>query len=213
MKRIWLITLLLLMVGVGSAWAAENEGDGTSISERTAAILTERDSKLPRVAILYTNNAKTEYDTDIDAKIMSHLKKLAVNRWVLVPGEIYKDRLAAKGIRNVSMAERTDILAVGQEGDADVLLLIEVEPFSVQDRVEFLAVTKAVTTSIPVKAVDRNTGTYLYNGKFNETSRDAEFLGGPGFKTVLLKSLDLFFSKFDYAIPPALSNVKHREAQ
>ena len=182
MKRIWLITLLLLVVGVGSAWAAESEGDGTSISERTAAILTERDSKLPRVAILYTNNAKTEYDADIDAKIMSHLKKLAVNRWVLVPGEIYKDRLAAKGIRNVSMAERTDILAVGQEGDADVLLLIEVEPFSVQDRVEFLAVTKAVTTSIPVKAVDRNTGTYLYNGKFNETSRDAEFLGGPGFK-------------------------------
>ena len=212
MKRIWLMTLLLLLLSAGLAWAAESEGDGTSISERTAAILTERDSKLPRVAILYTNNAKTAYDEEIDAKIMGHLKKLAVNRWVLVPGEIYKDRLAAKGIRNVSMAERSDILAVGQEGEADVLLLIEVEPFSVQDRVEFLAVAKVVTTSIPVKAVDRNAGTYLYNGKFNETSQDVEFLGGPGVKTVLLKSLDLFFSKFDYVIPPALSNVKHREA-
>ena len=79
----------------------------------------------------------------------------------MVPGEIYKDRLAAKGIRNVSMAERSDIMAVGQTGEADVLLLIEVEPFSIQDRMGFLAVAKVVTTSIPVKAVDRNTGDYL----------------------------------------------------
>jgi len=220
MKKIWIVCMLLLCLGMGTACAAESAGGEPSIMEKTADILkgdaapsAEQNSKLPRVAFIYINNAKTDYNAEIDAKILEHIKKVAANRWVLLPGDIYKDKMASMGTQSITMAERADILATTKDTEADALLLIEVEPFVVRDVITFFTVGKKVTTSIPVKVIDRNTGLYLYNGKFVELGKDNSMIGGIGNKSVIMKALDQFFVKFDEAIPGKLANVKRMDKE
>lgn len=218
MKKTWVLCFLLLCLGFGTVCAAGNDKE-VGISERTAAILrgddssvVDHNSKMPQVLVLYINNAKTEYNGEIDTKIMDHLKTLAANRWVLVPGDSYKDKLSAMGIQSLTMAERADILAVTKDSEADAILVIEVEPFNIRDVMTFFTVGKKVTTSIPVKIIDRSTNLYLYNGKFVEMGQENSMLG-IGNKSVIMKALDLAFDKFDQVIPEKLANVKHSEKE
>lgn len=220
MKKLWLLCLLLLFFMIGTACAEESENKTQPISEKTAAILhenenslSEHNSKLPRVMVLYINNAKTDYNGEIDAKIMEHLKKIAANRWVLVPGDAYKDKLASMGYQSITVAERADIMTATKDSEADAILLMEVEPFNVRDVLTFFTVGKKVTASIPVKVIDRNTNLYLYNGKFIEMGQDNSMIGGIGNKSVIMKTLDQVFDKFDMVIPEKLVNVKHTEKE
>ena len=157
---------------------------------------------------MYINNAKTNYNEELDAKIMEHLKKVAANRWSFIPGDAYKDKLSAMGIQSFTLAERADILAITKDSEADALLLIEVEPFNIRDVITFFTVGKKVTATLPVKVIDRNTGLYLYNGKFVEMAQDNSMIGGIGNKSVIMKALDQVFEKFDLMIPEKLSTVK-----
>ena len=178
MKKVCLMFVLMMILGMGTVWAAEDAGKASQ----------EQNSKLPRVAFLYVNNAKTDYDAESEAKI--------------------PDKLASMGIQSVTMAERADILAVAKDSDADALLVVEIEPFTVRDVMTFFTVGKKVTASIPVKAIDRHTGLYLYNGKFVEMGQDNTMIGALGNKSVSMKALDQFFSKFDAVVPEKFANVK-----
>ena len=198
MKKVCLMFVLMMILGMGTVWASEDAGKA----------IQEQNSKLPRVAFLYVNNAKTDYDAEIDAKILEHMKKVAAGRWTLVAGDAYKDKLASMGIQSVTMAERADILAVAKDSDADALLVVEIEPFTVRDVMTFFTVGKKVTASIPVKAIDRHTGLYLYNGKFVEMGQDNTMIGAIGNKSVSMKALDQFFAKFDAVVPEKFANVK-----
>lgn len=215
MKKLWVVCILLLALGVNSAWAAEPPvGDqpvGGVVLQGEDVLTAERNAKLPRVVFLYVNNAKTDYDGEIDTYILEHIKKIAGNRWVVLPGDAYKSKLAAMGMQSITMAERADILAATKEAEAEAILLLEVEPFVVRDVITFFTVGKKVTATIPVKAIDRNTGMYLYNGKFVEMGKDNSMIGGIGNKSVIMKSLDQFFVKFDQVIPEKLAHVKRME--
>lgn len=212
MKKILLLFVLVLGLNCGATYAAAGDAGDKGIQVGTNAVLqddTVVNSKLPRLMVLYINNAKTDYNAEIDAKIMDHLKKLAVNRWVLVSGDLCKDKLASMGIQSFTMAERADILAVAQDSDADAILLVEIEPFIVRDVITFFTIGKKITTSVPVKAIDKNTGLYVYNGKFVEMGQDNSMIGGIGNKSVIMKALDQFLTKFDDTIPAKLVTVKH----
>jgi len=215
MKKTLIFCLLLLGLSFGTVWAAEDSNKETNILEKTSEILkgnpTENVGTLPRVALIYINNAKTDYNGEIDAKIFEHIKKIAVNRWEIVPGDAYKEKMASMGMQSITMAERPDILDATKGIEADALLLIEVEPFVVRDVITFFTVGKKVTASIPVKVIDRNTGMYLYNGKFVEMGKDSSMIGGIGNKSVIMKTLEQFFIKFDQVIPDKLANVKRAD--
>lgn len=207
MKKMWVLCFLLVGLMILPAWAADDKV-ATSLQGDKGL---EAKSNLPRVMIMYINNAKTEYNAELDAKIMDHLKKVGANRWSLLPGDAYKDKLSAMGIQSFSLAERSDILAITKDSEADALLLIEVEPFNVRDVITFFTVGKKITATMPVKVIDRNTGLYLYNGKFVEMAQDNSMIGGIGNKSVIIKALDQVFGKFDLIIPEKLATVKRME--
>ncbi len=207
MKKMWVLCFLLVGLMILPAWAADDKV-ATSLQGDKGL---EAKSNLPRVMIMYINNAKTEYNAELDAKIMDHLKKVGANRWSLLPGDAYKDKLSAMGIQSFSLAERADILAITKDSEADALLLIELEPFNVRDVITFFTVGKKITATMPVKVIDRNTGLYLYNGKFVEMAQDNSMIGGIGNKSVIIKALDQVFGKFDLIIPEKLATVKRME--
>ena len=208
MKKILLLCMALLVLNVAAVNAASAESGTAGITSGDMNV----GNNVPRVMLMYLNNAKTDYNNEIDIKVMDSLGKIADKRWQLTRGDVYKDKLSGMGIQSFTMAERGDILAITKQAEADVILLVEIEPFNVRDVVTFFTVGKKVTATVPVKVIDCNTGLYVYNGKFVEMGQDNSMIGGIGNKSVIMKALDQVFDKFGMVIPDKISATKIKSA-
>jgi hypothetical protein len=166
-------------------------------------------SKLPKVAIMYVNNAKTTYDDQVDKGILKYLDKaLPEATYELVDGAPYIEKLNKIGFMNIAEAERADIVDVFEGNGVDYCIFLEIEPFVARDKVTFFTVGKDMTTSIPFKIVDLATGKYLYVGKFTEKASDSTMIGGIGNKSVAMKALDNVGQKIASVIDVRLPKVK-----
>lgn len=145
---------------------------------------------LPNVAVLYVNNAKTTYDSDIDEFILENLHKvIAADKYNYIDGKIYLERLQQVGIVDVSTAERADIKDVFDGENIDYVVFLEVQPVMTKDKSGLFSAGKQVTMVVPFKMLDLGAGKYLYNGKFTEQVSDTTFIGTVGNKSVTLKVL------------------------
>lgn len=158
--------------------------------EETPEIAKKQDETIPRVAILYINNAKSTYDDEVDQSILTALgRDLPEEHYLLVDGAPYIEKLNKVGIVDISTAERADIVDVFQGENVDYCIFLEVQPFVARDKMTFFTVGKDITTAVPFKIIDLVNGKYLYNGKFTEKASDSSMLGGIGNKSVALKAL------------------------
>lgn len=166
-------------------------------------------SKLPKVAVMYVNNAKTTYDDKVDQGILKYLDTaLPENTYELVDGAPYMEKLAKTGFVDIGSAERTDIVEAFEGDDVDYCIYLEVQPFVARDKVTFFTVGKDMTTSIPFKMIDLANGKYLYVGKFAEKASDSTAIGGIGNKSVAIKALDNVGQKIASIIDVRLPKIK-----
>lgn len=166
-------------------------------------------SKLPKVAIMYVNNAKTTYDDQVDKGILKYLDKaLPEITYELVDGAPYIEKLNKIGLMNIAEAERADIVDAFEGNGVDYCILLEIEPFVARDKMTFFTIGKDMTTSIPFKIIDLATGKYLYVGKFTEKASDSTMIGGIGNKSVAMKVLDNVGQKIASVIDVRLPKVK-----
>jgi hypothetical protein len=167
-----------------------------SMRERVAAIdgadkqAEVSRADLPKVAILYLNNAKTTYDNEVDQSVLGNLgKAIPETKYNLVDGTPYLEKLNKMGIVDLSTAERGDIVDAFQGEGIDYCVFLEVQPFVARDKLTFFTVGKDITAIMPVKIIDLVNNRYLYNGKFTEKASDSTMIGGIGNKSVALKAL------------------------
>lgn len=166
-------------------------------------------SKLPKVAIMYVNNAKTTYDDQVDRGILKYLDKALPNdTYELVDGAPYMEKLNKIGLMDISSAERADIVDAFEGAGVDYCIYLEVQPFVARDKVTFFTVGKDMTTSIPFKIIDLASGKYLYVGKFDEKASDSTAIGLIGNKSVAIKALDNVGQKIASVIEVRLPKVK-----
>ena len=170
-------------------------------------------SKLPKVAVMYVNNAKTTYDDVVDKEILKYLDTaLPDSTYELVDGAPYMEKLAKIGFVDVSSAERADIVDAFAGDGVDYCIYLEVQPFVARDKMTFFTVGKDMTTSIPFKMIDLVNGKYLYVGKFAEKASDSTAIGGIGNKSVAVKALDNVGQKIasiiDVRLPKTKAEVK-----
>ena len=170
-------------------------------------------SKLPKVAVMYVNNAKTTYDDVVDKEILKYLDTaLPDSTYELVDGAPYMEKLAKIGFVDVSSAERADIVDAFAGDGVDYCIYLEVQPFVARDKVTFFTIGKDMTTSIPFKMIDLVSGKYLYVGKFAEKASDSTAIGGIGNKSVAIKALDNVGQKIasiiDVRLPKTKAEVK-----
>ena len=152
--------------------------------------LTASAAELPKVAVLYINNAKTTYDNEVDQKVLGDLAlALPAAKYTRVDGAPYLAKLQKMGMTDLSTAERSDIVDAFKGDDVDYCLYVEVQPFVARDKVTFFTIGKDITAVVPFKIIDLANNKYLYNGKFTEKGSDSTVIGLIGNKSVALKVL------------------------
>lgn len=151
------------------------------------AALAERQANMPKVVILYVNNAKSTYDDEVDKKIKTNLEKaISPEKYLIIEGAPYIEKLKKAGIVDIATAERADIIAAFAGEDIDYVVFLEVQPFIARDKMTFFTIGKDITATVPFKMIDVVNNKYLYNGKFTEKASDSSALGGIGNKSVAM---------------------------
>lgn len=182
MKKVlkMLLLSLILLLPLSNVYAMELVTDKEQVVEK----------KLPQLAVLYVNNAKTKYDDAINEKIMQNIDEILKNRYEKISGEKYIADLNKKGITDISMAERADIMDSFKNESMDYVMYVSIEPLIVRDKMTFFTVGKDVTVVMALKIIDLKNNCYVYNGKFTEKASDSTAVGGIGNKSVTLKGID-----------------------
>ena len=169
--------------------------------------------RLPRVAVMYVNNAKSTYDDEVDREIFKYLNKaLPASSYELVDGTPYVEKLNAQGYTDLSTAERADFMDAFAGADVDYCLYLEISPFVARDKITFFTIGKDITTAIPMKILDLSSGKYIYTGKFTEKASDSTVIGDIGNKSVALKALDSAGEKILSVIQTRLPKSVQRTA-
>ena len=87
-------------------------------------------SELPKVAIIYINNAKSTYDAEVDNELFKYLNKsLPEDVYELVDGAPYAEKLNKLGYMDIADAERADIVDAFAGEGIDYCIYLEVQPF------------------------------------------------------------------------------------
>lgn len=167
MTRILLLTFLLVLTAVSAAMAAE----------------------MPRVAIVYVNNAKTTYDDALDDCILKNLNESLSKNFAVSRSDAVLKKLADSGMTDLAMAERRDIMdAVAGEG-FDYIICLSLEPFQRKEKFSFFTQGIEIIATAPFKVIDVKGDRYLYNGKFVEQHYDSTWIGTVGNKSVALEAM------------------------
>ncbi|MCR5560105.1 MAG: hypothetical protein K6F62_07140 [Schwartzia sp.] len=167
MTRILLLTFLLVLTAVSAAMAAE----------------------MPRVAIVYVNNAKTTYDDVLDDCILKNLNESLSKNFAVSRSDAVLKKLADSGMTDLAMAERRDIMdAVAGEG-FDYIICLSLEPFQRKEKFSFFTQGIEIIATAPFKVIDVKGDRYLYNGKFVEQHYDSTWIGTVGNKSVALETM------------------------
>lgn len=168
MTRILLLTFLLVLTAVSAAMAAE----------------------MPRVAIIYANNANTTYDDAINDCILQNLDKELSGKFNVSRSDSVIQKLADKGMTDLSMAERRDIMDVVADEGFDYIICLTLEPFQRKEKFSVFTQGIEIIASVPVKIIDVKGDRYIYNGKFVEKHYDSTWIGTVGNKSVALAALE-----------------------
>ena len=144
---------------------------------------------LPRVAVIYMNNAKTTYDAELDDCMLNNLNDALSKHFEVAKSDAALQKLADAGMTDLSMAERRDIIdALSGEG-FDYIICLSVEPFVRKEKFSVFTQGIEMTATVPFKLIDVNGDRYLYNGKFVEKQSDSTWIGSVGNKSVAIESL------------------------
>ena len=201
-KVILYLLTMIFVLSTATALAAEPADAPVSMRERMEKIRVESDpvyqaekakrmENMPKVAVLYVNNAETTYNDEVDGGVLGNLEKcINDDKYIYINGEPYIEKLNKVGIVDITTAERADIVDAFEGEDVDYVVFIEVQPFIARDKVTFFTVGKDITTTVPLKIIDLVNGKYLYNGKFTEKASDSTMIGGIGNKSVAMKALN-----------------------
>lgn len=190
MKKRFLCTLLIVLCGMslmGVALAAAGADPSPAGGKK-------------KIAIMFVNDAKTTYDSELNSAIGRNFDQLFAAKYEMRPGEKYIELLNKAGIVDVAAAERADIMAVVKGEDLDYILYAELQPFLRKEKITAFTYGIEMTAIMPIKIIDVKQNVYVYNGKFTEIAKDSSAVGGIGNKSVALKALRYTLEKMNAVV-------------
>ena len=214
MKRLLMFFLtIILLLTAGTTLAAESKDSMKDKVQQYQlendpayqAALAAKQANMPKVVILYVNNAKSTYDDEVDTNIKTNLAKaISPDKYLTIDGAPYIEKLKKAGTTDIATAERADIISAFAGEDIDYVVFLEVQPFIARDKMTFFTIGKDVTATVPFKMIDLVNNKYLYNGKFTEKASDSSAIGGIGNKSVAMKALDKINAQINATIAERL---------
>ena len=193
-KLLFLLTTILILAVSLVAQAAEEESSLTFYQRRQAAqeqlLQQQKQATLPRVAVLYCNNAQTTYDKRIDHFVELNLKEaISSEYYQYIEGTPYMYALQKSGIDDVASAERADLIDILGDFDLDYLVYMEIEPVATKAKATVFSKGKSAVVTAPLKIIDMRNNRTLYNGKITEVGKTTVMMGKIGNKSVTLEGV------------------------
>ncbi|MHC1715610.1 MAG: hypothetical protein AB9858_08555 [Acidaminococcaceae bacterium] len=217
-KRLLMFFLtLILILAAGTVFAEESKESMKDKLQQYQlendpayqAALAAKQANMPKVVVLYVNNAKSTYDDEVDQKIKTNLAKaISPDKYLTIDGAPYIEKLKKAGTTDIATAERADIISAFAGENIDYVVFLEVQPFITRDKMTFFTIGKDVTATVPFKMIDLVNNKYLYNGKFTEKASDSSAIGGIGNKSVAMKALDKINEQINATIAERLPAAK-----
>lgn len=131
-----------------------------------------QETKAPTVFPIYISNAGA-FDKDLEAKLAETLNHTLSNSYCLVENNTYKEEFEKMQIKDLTKAEKVDIINVFKN-KADYVVIAEIEP--VVNEITEGFVTKRVSSkgSLHLKIVDVNNNMYLTNENISYKDKDSQ---------------------------------------
>ena len=195
MKKIFLLCLTLFTLFCSTALAAETTASReivlnlpkTSTKQLTAE---QRQLLLPRVAVVYYNNAQTTYNDRIDHFVNEALHEaVADDNYKFLEGTPFFNECRLAGIEDIGSAEKADLIDILSPYDLDYLIYLEIEPITVRSKASVFSKGKSAVITAPLKIIDMRNSKTLYNGTLTETGKTTVMMGKIGNKSVALEGV------------------------
>lgn len=174
-------------------------------------------TKPPTVFPIYISNAGA-FDKDLEAKLTETLNRTLSNHYCLVENETYQADFAKMQIKDLTKAEKADIIDVFKN-KAEYVVIAEIEP--VVNEITEGFVTKKVSSkgSLHLKIVDVNNNKYLINENISYKDRDSQlsysYLGilKMGKKRITVRNFEKVFEQAADKIVITIPNARTRVIQ
>ena len=177
--------------------AAEAQPDYRTFSERrqaaaSAKLEQTRVSQLPRVGVIYVNNAQTTYDKRIDHFVLENLHNCITDtNYQYIDGDSFKKKLTSYGLQDLKTAERADIIEALYDEYLDYVVYMEIEPVTTKSKATVFSKGKSAVVTAPFKIIDVKNNRTLYNGEITEQGKTTVMMGKIGNKSVTLEGVKL----------------------
>ena len=210
MKKIISLILMVFVLAMSSIAFAKSKNEEAQaaqipFSQRIQAIYDAQKgksarqidpNKMPVVAVMYRNDAKTTYDSDIDGVFVEMLtKNIDAETFSYVNGDPFIAKLKQMGLVDLTTAERSDIVKAFEGENVDYVIFLQVNEFTRKDKMTVFTIGKEMTANVPFKMIDVKNNQYLYNGKFTEKAKKSKVVGGLGNKTTALNAIKMVADK------------------
>lgn len=195
MKKMFRRSLLILF-----CWSTLWSAAFAAVTFDTAIPDPAKVSTKKKIAVMFVNNAKSTYDSELNAMISDNFDQLLKPKYEVTSGAKYVELLNKAGIVDITTAERGDIMAIVKGEDVDYIFYVELQPFLRKEKITFFTYGIEMTAIVPIKIIDVKENRYLYNGKFTELAKDSSAIGGIGNKSVALKALRSTLDKMNAVV-------------
>lgn len=195
MKKLFVLLCSLITMLACSISFASEKADYQSFTQRqqassNAKIEQERISQLPRVGVIYVNDAQTTYNKRIDKFVLENLHEcINTDTYQYIDGLVFIDKLIDYGLQDLSTAERADIIDTLYDEKLDYLVYLEIEPITTKSKATVFSKGKSAIITAPFKIIDMKNNRTLYNGEITEQGKTTVMMGKIGNKSVALEGV------------------------
>jgi hypothetical protein len=173
-------------------------------------------TKTVTVCPIYINNAGTTFDKDLEAKLVETINSTLSNSYSLVKNDTYKEDFEKLQIKDLTKAEKVDIVEVFKN-KADYVVIAEIEPIVNENKDGFL--TQKVTSkgSLQLRIVDVNNNKYLTNENISYQDRDSQLsvsylsMLKMAKKPITMRNLEKVFKQAAEKIASTIPNARTSE--
>lgn len=197
MKKVLFLLLAITTTIFSTTALAAEQNDYRTFSERREAAIQakvqqERLAKLPRVGVIYVNDAQTTYNSRIDKFVLENLHECISDKtYQYIDGLTFIDKLVDYGLQDLATAERADIIDALADENLDYVVYLEIEPVTTKSKATVFSKGKSAIVTAPIKVIDIKNNRTLYNGEITQQGKTTVMMGKIGNKSVVLEGVKL----------------------
>lgn len=173
----------------------------------SAGALAEEAPKKPNLAILrILDNSGFKKSEDAIAMVKEGInKKFASDKFNILDPKLAEEGMKKAGISDLNASERSDLILLGKDINADYVILVEIPPINVVHSQSLFSVQYEATASLKVKIVNVAQGNYAFSKTYTAKNKNqAVLVGNVGsvapVKAALAQDISDFIAEADIGI-------------